>query len=107
MLIDFIDCLKFLLANQTYYIDFIYFEVLICAGFDFLTGGGGMIFNLNVVQRIIRHCSCPNVQFEEDKPDDIFLGICLYKLKIPVIHTRRLHQVIHYLLNFCTSPNET
>ena len=56
-----------------------------------------MIFNLNVVQRIIRHCSCPNVQFEEDEPDDIFLGICLYKLKIPVIHTRRLHQVIHYL----------
>jgi phage-related protein len=65
----------------------------ISLGFDFITGGGGMIFNLNAVQRIIRHCSCPDIKFEMDEPDDIYLGICLHKLKIPVTHSSRMHQV--------------
>jgi UDP-glucose:O-linked fucose beta-1,3-glucosyltransferase len=68
-------------------------------GFDFLAGGSGMIFNVRSVRRIVRQCRCPNVNFGDDRPDDIHLGACLDDLKIPIIHSNRLHQVTYFSKN--------
>ena len=61
---------------------------------DFLAGGGGMVFNRAAVRRIMtsrsESCVCPE---NSDAPDDVHVGLCLASLRIPIIHTDRLHQV--------------
>ena len=61
---------------------------------DFLAGGGGMVLNRAAVRRIMTSrrvaCVCPE---NSDAPDDVHLGFCLASLRIPIVHTDRLHQV--------------
>lgn len=52
------------------------------------TGGSGMIFNRPAVREIINNCQCPSA----DTPDDMFLGLCLQRLGLPLIHIPELHQ---------------
>jgi UDP-glucose:O-linked fucose beta-1,3-glucosyltransferase len=52
------------------------------------TGGSGIIFNRQAVQQIISNCQCPS----SDTPDDMFLGLCLNRINIPLIHIQELHQ---------------
>ena len=52
------------------------------------TGGSGMIFNRPAVQQIVSNCQCPSA----DTPDDMFLGLCLERLHLPLIHIPQLHQ---------------
>ena len=61
-------------------------------GNNFLSGGGGMIFNRRAVLKLTRGCSCPNSD-PTDRMDDVYLGMCIEQLKIPIVHTDRLHQV--------------
>jgi UDP-glucose:O-linked fucose beta-1,3-glucosyltransferase len=56
--------------------------------YDYPTGGSGMIFNRQAVQQIISNCQCPS----PDTPDDMFLGLCLKRINIPLIHIQELHQ---------------
>ncbi|XP_077534991.1 beta-1,3-glucosyltransferase-like isoform X2 [Haemaphysalis longicornis] len=58
-------------------------------GYDYLTGGSGMVFSRKVVEKILNSgCSCPT----EDSPDDMILGVCLQRLGIPVTHSPLFHQ---------------
>lgn len=52
------------------------------------TGGSGIIFNRQAVQEILSNCECPS----PDTPDDMYLGLCLKRLNIPLIHIQELHQ---------------
>jgi UDP-glucose:O-linked fucose beta-1,3-glucosyltransferase len=56
--------------------------------YEYPTGGSGMIFNRQAVQQIISNCQCPL----PDTPDDMFLGLCLKRTNIPLIHIQELHQ---------------
>lgn len=58
-------------------------------GFNYITGGGGIVFSLPTVEQILKFCSCPSLS----SPDDMILGSCLNRLKINVIHSPRFHQV--------------
>ncbi|XP_011308975.1 beta-1,3-glucosyltransferase [Fopius arisanus] len=60
-------------------------------GYDYLTGGAGVVLSLPLVQRILSSigCRCPL----PTTPDDMFLfGICLSRLGIPALHAPFFHQ---------------
>ncbi|KAK8763896.1 hypothetical protein V5799_033493 [Amblyomma americanum] len=58
-------------------------------GYDYLTGGSGMVFSRKTVERIVNSgCSCPS----DDSPDDMILGVCLQRLGIPTTHSPLFHQ---------------
>ncbi|KAK7074304.1 Transferase activity protein, partial [Halocaridina rubra] len=59
-------------------------------GYDYITGGGGMIFSKELVKHLAdpRICHCPSI----DTPDDMLLGLCLKHLTVPIIHSRLFHQ---------------
>ena len=59
-------------------------------GYDYVTGGGGMIFSRKLVDLIIQsgRCSCPR----PDDPDDMHLGICMSNLGLKIVHSPRFHQ---------------
>lgn len=60
-------------------------------GYDYITGGGGMIFNFALVNKIVKtqkFCSCPR----DDSPDDMHFGACLSNLAIALVHNPKFHQ---------------
>ncbi|ESP02546.1 hypothetical protein LOTGIDRAFT_138251, partial [Lottia gigantea] len=57
-------------------------------GYDYITGGGGMIFSRPVANFISEKCSCPSI----DSPDDMIIGMCLNRYHIPITHSRYIHQ---------------
>lgn len=58
-------------------------------GFNYITGGGGVVFSLPTLKQILKFCTCPSLS----SPDDMILGACLNRLKINAIHSPRFHQV--------------
>ena len=61
-------------------------------GYDYLTGGSGVVLSTPLVQQIVRPgvCECPSAI----TPDDMFLfGVCLAHLGIKVTHSPLFHQV--------------
>lgn len=58
-------------------------------GFNYITGGGGIVFSLNVIKILLKHCNCPAAS----SPDDMIIGLCLQRLNIEAIHSSRFHQV--------------
>lgn len=58
-------------------------------GYDYLTGGSGMVFSRKTVERIINSpCSCSKA----DSPDDMTLGVCLKQLGVSLVHSPLFHQ---------------
>ena len=61
-------------------------------GYDYVTGGGGMIFSIEMTRRIVVQglglCSCPS----KDTPDDMHLGMCMSHLGLDIVHSSRFHQ---------------
>ncbi|GLH10449.1 Uncharacterized protein GBIM_15415 [Gryllus bimaculatus] len=59
-------------------------------GYNYITGGGGMVFSTNLIQAIVKseQCQCPS----NSTPDDMFLGICLSSLNVPITHSPLFHQ---------------
>jgi len=56
--------------------------------YDYITGGGGMLFHRKAVLRIISECHCPHPHTY----DDMWLGRCATQLQIPMIHHTGFHQ---------------
>nr|CAH0102695.1 unnamed protein product [Daphnia galeata] len=57
-------------------------------GYDYITGGGGMVLSRPAVQLIAGRCRCPG----PDTPDDMWLGACSESLGILVVHFPGFHQ---------------
>uniref|UniRef100_A0A1I7VT04 Beta-1,3-glucosyltransferase n=1 Tax=Loa loa TaxID=7209 RepID=A0A1I7VT04_LOALO len=57
-------------------------------GYDYPTGGAGMIFSRKAVEKITTFCGCPST----DSPDDMIIGMCARRLDIPIIHSAAFHQ---------------
>lgn len=60
-------------------------------GYDYPTGGGGMVFSRAVAARMLERddaCRCRS----DDAPDDMHLGACMASLGAPVVHSARFHQ---------------
>ncbi|VDK17693.1 unnamed protein product [Anisakis simplex] len=57
-------------------------------GYEYPTGGAGMVFSRPAVQRLIGGCRCPSL----DSPDDMIIGMCARRLQIPIIHSAAFHQ---------------
>ncbi|XP_053374894.1 beta-1,3-glucosyltransferase-like [Mercenaria mercenaria] len=57
-------------------------------GYDYITGGGGMVFSMPVVQRLVDECHCSS----NDSPDNMIIGMCLRSFDIPITHVPYLHR---------------
>ncbi|XP_053564442.1 beta-1,3-glucosyltransferase [Bombina bombina] len=58
-------------------------------GYNYITGGGGMVFSRGTVKKLLKSkCRC----YSNDAPDDMVLGMCSSGLGIPVIHSPLFHQ---------------
>lgn len=59
-------------------------------GYNYITGGGGIVLSMPLVQELAKRgsCTCPS----DSTPDDMYLGICLANLDIPIIHSPHFHQ---------------
>ncbi|XP_077340223.1 beta-1,3-glucosyltransferase [Lithobates pipiens] len=58
-------------------------------GYNYITGGGGMVFSRRAVKEFIgSKCRC----YSNDAPDDMVLGMCASGLGIPVTHSPLFHQ---------------
>lgn len=58
------------------------------SGYNYITGGGGVVLNVKTVQRIVESCSCPS----PSSPDDMILAACLKQFDIEPIHSTLFHQ---------------
>ena len=57
-------------------------------GYNYITGGGGMILSKAGVQLLLsppHGCSCPS----PDTPDDMHLGRCAKHAGVPLLHSGR------------------
>lgn len=59
-------------------------------GFNYITGGGGIVFSITLMNKLVNQCSCPT----SSAPDDMVIGICLKQLGVEPIHSSLFHQVI-------------
>nr|CAD7427739.1 unnamed protein product [Timema monikensis] len=59
-------------------------------GYNYITGGGGMVFSLVLVRKLVDSglCRCPSIS----TPDDMFLGVCLARLGVHITHSPLFHQ---------------
>lgn len=58
-------------------------------GYNYLTGGGGIAISIALLPTIVENCKC----LADDTPDDMFLGFCLGRLDIQIVHSPLFHQV--------------
>ncbi|CAI5451995.1 unnamed protein product [Caenorhabditis angaria] len=58
-------------------------------GYDYPTGGSGMIFSESAIKSLL--AVCPNCSSPDD-PDDMMIGMCAQLADIPIIHSKSLHQ---------------
>ncbi|KAK2169117.1 hypothetical protein LSH36_12g16120 [Paralvinella palmiformis] len=60
------------------------------SGYNYITGGGGMVFSYEAVKMIIdlELCWCAGA----DSPDDMILGLCFKHLGIIAVHSPYFHQ---------------
>jgi len=65
------------------------YDLLSENGYNYITGGGGIVFNRDLVEELINTCTCPTIS----SPDDMIIGLCLKQLGIMPIHSTRFHQV--------------
>ncbi|XP_029767841.1 beta-1,3-glucosyltransferase [Terrapene carolina triunguis] len=58
-------------------------------GYSYITGGGGMVFSREAIQKLLASkCHC----YSNDAPDDMVLGMCFSGLGIPITHCPLFHQ---------------
>lgn len=57
-------------------------------GFDYPTGGSGILINRAALKVLASSCSCPHA----DAPDDMVLGACAEQSGVMLIHVLQMHQ---------------
>ncbi|XP_066157350.1 beta-1,3-glucosyltransferase [Euwallacea fornicatus] len=57
-------------------------------GFNYPTGGAGIIINRAALKILTSKCVCPR----DDSPDDMVLGSCAEDLGITLVHVSQMHQ---------------
>ncbi|XP_044754103.1 beta-1,3-glucosyltransferase isoform X2 [Coccinella septempunctata] len=57
-------------------------------GFNYITGGGGMVFSRTLLKKLSASCKCPSIS----APDDMILGHCLADLGVKITHSHLFHQ---------------
>ncbi|RCN27807.1 hypothetical protein ANCCAN_26456 [Ancylostoma caninum] len=57
-------------------------------GYDYPTGGSGMVFSSSAAKAIVSGCDCPAY----DSPDDMIIGICARRSGIVIVHSAAFHQ---------------
>ncbi|XP_071481374.1 beta-1,3-glucosyltransferase-like [Diadema antillarum] len=58
-------------------------------GYDYVTGGGGMVFSRSAVETLISNgCKCSKI----DDPDDMIIGMCAKRYDVPIAHSPLFHQ---------------
>ncbi|EYC42131.1 hypothetical protein Y032_0541g3179 [Ancylostoma ceylanicum] len=57
-------------------------------GYDYPTGGSGMVFSSSAAKTIVSDCECP----AHDSPDDMIIGICARRSGVVIVHSAAFHQ---------------
>ncbi|PIO74890.1 hypothetical protein TELCIR_03079 [Teladorsagia circumcincta] len=57
-------------------------------GYDYPTGGAGMVFSPSAARTIVSKCACP----ADDAPDDMIIGMCSQRNDVAIIHNPAFHQ---------------
>ncbi|CAD6186921.1 unnamed protein product [Caenorhabditis auriculariae] len=57
-------------------------------GYDYPTGGSGMVFSYPTVLAMLEKCSCPR----DDSPDDMIIGMCAQSVGVDIVHNAGFHQ---------------
>lgn len=57
-------------------------------GFNYHTGGAGILLSLPLVRLVVERCSCPS----DNAPDDMILGYCLQALGVAAVPVAGMHQ---------------
>lgn len=78
-------------ANADIYLGERYgFQLFSPNGFNYITAGGGIVFSLSVIEKLVQICRCPSPA----SPDDMVIALCLQRIGIEPIHSSRFHQVM-------------
>lgn len=64
------------------------YRLLAADGFNYITGGAGIVFARALVERLAATCVCPS----SSAPDDMIVGMCLRQLGVEPVHSERFHQ---------------
>lgn len=65
------------------------YQLLSRYGFNYITGGAGIVFSLSAIEKLVESCRCP----APTSPDDMILALCLQKMDVEPMHSSRFHQV--------------
>lgn len=57
-------------------------------GYNYITGGGGIVLSVAILDALLQHCECPSAT----SPDDMILAACLFRLGVRPIHSPLFHQ---------------
>ncbi|XP_030240077.1 beta-1,3-glucosyltransferase [Drosophila navojoa] len=57
-------------------------------GFNYHTGGAGIVLSVPLLRLVVQRCSCPTAS----APDDMILGYCLQAMGVTATHVPALHQ---------------
>lgn len=57
-------------------------------GYNYITGGGGIVLNLKTLRKLVKRCTCPSAL----SPDDMIIASCLKSMNIDAIHSSLFHQ---------------
>lgn len=58
------------------------------AGYNYITGGGGIVLTRPTLKKLACNCSCPTIH----SPDDMILATCLSQFSIQATHSSNFHQ---------------
>ncbi|KAG5678071.1 hypothetical protein PVAND_007773 [Polypedilum vanderplanki] len=58
------------------------------SGYSYITGGGGIVFDVKTIRKLVNSCSCAS----PSSPDDMIIASCLKSLEIEPIHSSLFHQ---------------
>ncbi|KAM9319851.1 beta-1,3-glucosyltransferase [Gastrophryne carolinensis] len=76
-------------SNEAVFLGERYGYGLSARGYNYITGGGGMVFSRSAVKGFINSkCQC----YSNDAPDDMVLGMCASGLGMPITHSPLFHQ---------------
>lgn len=58
------------------------------AGYNYITGGGGIVLTRPTLKKLATNCTCPTIH----SPDDMILSTCLSQFNIQATHSSNFHQ---------------